>query len=290
MAITDVILDFDGTCTQIPLIYQQYLDQYLVEFSSRLKLATPVTTQEWNDMQQTVREHSPKAAWTVKTTAAAPAAADPYILAYETSKALLRKRPEGETISEPPFEAHVNSNNAHAAPWRPEAKEIFETLLNKGIKVHFVSNTSSATILKRLSELFTELPKGLSVQSGAAKFSISELSFDSKISNELKKKFEHVPVAHSAQHIGRPVYLRRSYYFEALCAALDNDLHKLHSTVVCGDIWEMDLAMPHELGANIHLVERASPFDTYPFERDAVTAAKSRGKVSHDLRGLLDWL
>jgi hypothetical protein len=68
---------------------------------------------------------------------------------------------------------------------------------------------------------------------------------------------------------------------------LDGDFDALTNTVFCGDIWEMDLAMPYALGAKVHLLDRTAPFDTCPYERQALAAY---GKTSADLSGLLDWL
>ena len=60
----------------------------------------------------------------------------------------------------------------------------------------------------------------------------------------------------------------------------------LPNTVVCGDIWEMDLAMPYALGANVHLLDRTTPFDTYEYERYAVASSGDRAKTSVELSEL----
>ncbi len=302
MAIKQIVFDFDGTCTQIPVIYQSYADRYLDELNKRLfppnslTLETPtaplITKQEWQEAQDTVRHASPKAGWTLQSTSAAPAAADPYILAYESAKFILRNRRQGRGEGEPPFESHQVSNEAHEAPWREEAKEIFETLLKKNINVYIISNSSSLKITNRLKDLLNipKLPATMKVQSDAAKFRISELPLQKlqTLPAQTIAKFEALPAVHATANPGRPVFLRRGEYFRAICTVLGNDLAGLNETVFCGDIWEMDLAMPHALGANVHLIKRASPFDTYTYETDAVTAAG--GKISDDLRAVLDWV
>jgi hypothetical protein len=42
------------------------------------------------------------------------------------------------------------------------------------------------------------------------------------------------------------------------------------------------------MGARIHLIERAAPFDTYDYERELTV--HGGGKISPDLKGLLDWI
>jgi hypothetical protein len=78
----------------------------------------------------------------------------------------------------------------------------------------------------------------------------------------------------------RPIYLRRGAHFEAINRVLAGDLDVLTKTVFCGDTWEMDLAMPYELGAKVHLLDRAAPFETYCYERQALVAYGDRGKTT----------
>lgn len=291
MAINNIVLDFDGTCTQIPVIYEGYLTQYLAELNKRVFSQKPVTADEWRDAQQLVSNNSPKAPWTIGFSPSAPAAADPYIMAYESAKYIIRQRiPVG--IKDPPFEAHRDADEANPAPWRMEAREIIEELLKKNINVYFISNSSSKKITQRLLELLelSTLPKGIKVESDAAKFYISELMWDTALPNETKLHFENLPATVVTSDIGRPVHLRRGFYFEAICKVFNNNLDDLGSTVFCGDIWEMDLAMPYALGANIHLIDRSAPFNTYEFEYNALVNSGDRAKKSEDLKGLLNWV
>jgi hypothetical protein len=106
----------------------------------------------------------------------------------------------------------------------------------------------------------------ISVQSDAGKFRICELNWDDQdgMSAEARRRFQALPVASSEKPLTeteRPIYLRRGAYFEAINRALACEA--LTNTVFCGDIWEMDLAMPYALGANVHLLDRAAPFETF---------------------------
>src|SRR5437588_2040797 len=82
-----IVLDFDGTCTQIPSIFEAYLDYYRKGLN---EAGLNVTTSEWQDAQAMVRQHSPEAGWTLAGCPSAPAAADPYVLADETARLILR--------------------------------------------------------------------------------------------------------------------------------------------------------------------------------------------------------
>jgi hypothetical protein len=155
-------------------------------------------------------------------------------------------------------------------------------------------------ITERLKELLANnksLADKISVQSDAGKFRVCELDWDDKTSSlspEARARFGALPIAwdggERAKSIGRPIYLRRGAYFDAISRALGGDFTLLPKTVFCGDIWEMDLAMPHALGANVHLLDRAAPFNTYEHERRAIETYGQRAKTSDDLSGLLAWL
>jgi len=290
LKITDVVLDFDGTCTQIPKIWRDYLAIYRQGLDDA---KFGITDDDWEQAQTTVRRHSPKAGWTLGGCSAAPAAADPYILADESARLILRQRDDHKTVaSTVNFQAYA----AAPAPWRDEALEVFSRLIQRGIRLHFVSNSSTVIIEQRLKELLGDESRNIQVQSDAGKFRVCELNWDARsaLPANARDKFDALPVAwgdsDNSKSIGRPVYLRRGAYFEAIHRVLGGDLSRLRSTVFCGDIWEMDLAMPCALGACIHLVERASPFDTYDYERRAVQESSSQGLISFDLWGLLNWL
>jgi hypothetical protein len=287
-----IVLDFDGTCTQIPPIFEAYLDLFRKGLN---EAGLNVTVSEWREAQATVRQHSPKAGWTLAGCPSAPAAADPYVLADEAARLILRR--QGARTPVPPT-VHAQAYEAALAPWREEALDTFSRLVEHGVQLHFVSNSSTTFISRRLRDLFGDgnpVAAEISVQSDAGKFRICELNWDDQaaLSVEAKQRFQALPVAYGEgllTETERPIYLRRGAYFEAINRVFAGDFDTLTKTVFCGDTWEMDLAMPYELGAKVHLLDRAAPFETYRYEKQALVAYGARGKTSPDLSGLLDWL
>jgi hypothetical protein len=216
-----------------------------------------ISAAEWSEACDAVRIHSPKAAWTLAGCAAAPAAADPYILADEAMRLILRRRGDRRPV---PPEINAKAYGAAPAPWREETLDTFAKLIEGGVQLHFVSNSSTVVIAGRLQDLLanrSSLRDRISVQSDAGKFRVCELEWDEKMSSlspAARKRFEALPTAWNggkiANAIGRPVYLRRAAYFGAISRVLGGNFALLPKTVFCGDIWEMDLAMPYALGAN----------------------------------------
>src|SRR5258708_36534944 len=106
----DIVLDFDGTCTQTPPIFEAYLDLY---YKGLNESGLNVTLSEWRDAQAIVRQHSPKAGWTLAGCPSAPAAGDPYVLADEAARPILQRR--GPTHPRhPPLPPYADE--ARAAP------------------------------------------------------------------------------------------------------------------------------------------------------------------------------
>lgn len=291
MKFTDVILDFDGTCTQIPLAFAQFLKDYLVGLNLALPADKQISDKLWKLGQQEVKKNSPEAGWTLGTTPAAPAAADPYILSFETTRILLKYHLK-ISASIPPS-VFANAYAANPAPWRVETLEVIKSLLQKNVSVHFVSNSDPQMIKHRLQDLWggSQLPKTIFFHGNASKYNISEVDAEDKAgwTKQLKQIYDQVPAVQPSVSIGRPLYLRRGSFFSIIATIFNNDLSKLSSSIFCGDVWELDLALPATLGANIHLIERAAPFNTYAYERKLSLIKKGQGKISADLSGLLEW-
>jgi FMN phosphatase YigB (HAD superfamily) len=288
MALRYVVLDFDGTCTQVELAHAGFLAGYLALLEDANGCARGALQAAWDAALARVRAASPDAGWTLLgAPSTAPAAADPYILAGEASALLQR---DG-AIRVVPADAYARAYAANPAPWRPEVCEVLAGLVARGLRVGFISNADRLAIEMRLTDLLNAdraLRRQIAVHGHAAKFTIGELAIGATGPGAAHRaRFEALDGAVRVAGMVRPIYLRRAAYFDALCR-LWHDLaaadYAIAETLVCGDIWELDLAMPRALGGHVHLIRRAPPFDTYPYELAQLPAAD----ITADLRGLLD--
>jgi phosphoglycolate phosphatase-like HAD superfamily hydrolase len=281
MSIRYVVLDFDGTCTRVIDTAAAYLAE------ARRLLAAEIgdsAVADWERALATVRARSPLAGWMLAGAPSAPAGADPYILAGETAAYLMRRLAPGRK----PPDVHSRAYAKAPSAWRPEAAGVLDELVRRGFTVRFVSNSSTAKIEKRLDELHLEHRNAIEVLGDAAKFAIREPSLDDdRIDPGRRAAFARLPAAESAAGLERPVYLRRGAYFEALCRVWGADADGAAKTIVCGDVYELDLAMPAYLGCHVHLIGRAAPYATYDYERHALQSHRPRAGASDDLRGLL---
>ncbi len=284
MTIIDrVVLDFDGTCTLVHEIETGYLKAYFDLFSA--ELLPTLTKDVWNAELATLRAASPRVGWMLLGAApSAPASADPYMLAGEAATRLLARFAPGRSIG---GTLHHRAYDEAQAPFRPEAASVLRELDALGVTITFVSNSSSAKISHRLDDLLASdrgLRGRVAVESDAAKFSIREIALEANVDPALREAFAALPAGAIEPEIGRPIYLRRGRYFQALCAVWGGDLRAIARTIVCGDVWELDLAMPQALGCQVHLVRRKGDHETYDYER---RHAEAHGAFSYDLHGFL---
>jgi hypothetical protein len=288
MVLRYVVLDFDGTCTQVERVHASFLAGYLAILEDANGCARGALQPAWDAAVARVRAASPDAGWTLLgAPSTAPAAADPYILAGEASALLQR---DGAIRLVPP-DAYARAYAANPAPWRPEVPEVLAGLVARGLRVGFISNSDRLAIENRLTDLLhadRALRRQIVVYGHAAKFTVSELPLGATGPGAAHRaRFEALDGSVRAGGTVRPIYLRRGAYFDALCG-LWRDLgaadYAIAETLVCGDVWELDLAMPRALGAHVHLIRRAPPFDSYPYELAQLPPADT----SADLRGLLD--
>jgi FMN phosphatase YigB (HAD superfamily) len=288
MALRYVVLDFDGTCTQVELVQAGFLSGYLEILAKANGRTVDALRPAWDAALAEVRAASPNAGWTLAGTPSAPAAADPYILSGEASALLVRKG----TLPQVPADAYTRAYAANPAPWRPEVPKVLAALVQRGLKVGFISNSERTAIQTRLADLLhaeRKLRGKIVVHGGAEKYKLQELPIGADGPGAAyRAEFEKLDGAVRAEGTTRPIYLRRGSYFDALCG-LWKDLgakgYAIAETIVCGDIWDLDLAMPKALGAAVHLVRRAAPFETYAYELAQLATPRD---VSKDLKGLVD--
>ncbi len=284
MTLQHLVFDFDGTCTEIPRADQAFLAAYLAALRAAVA-PVQVSHSEWSDALCTVRRCSPEEGWRLGGTPAAPAAADPYVLAYETG-ALLAHRRQFRL----PGDLHAQALRHAEAPLRAELPEVLAAADALGARITFISNSSTTVVGARLDEALgagSPLRQKIAVLGDASKFTVREPSanYDRPIDARLLAAFRALPVE-GPRLLQRPLYLRRGGYFAQLAKVWGSDAMAPSRTLVCGDIWELDLALPAALGCAVHLIERAPPYQTCGYELEALGLCL-RGRSSPDLHGLL---
>ncbi len=279
VAIDCVVLDFDGTFTQVEEEAAPFEEVYR---SNVADLLGRNVDEAWQREAAWIRGRPNEFGWNVDGKIVAPATSDPYLLSTAIAHrvfdgaGVLQNRPFRAEIAQALYrEAYKYTRTS----FKPEAKSVLETLLATGTRVFVVTNSHTEVVARKLDELNPTGRERLEVVGDAKKYVIDE----PVLSPEDCAAFASVPETRELPGLPRPVYLRRGRYYEALCRIWKETGSSADRTLVCGDIYELDLALPEALGAEIHLIVGAG---TLPFERHAIELSGARGGMSPTLEAL----
>lgn len=283
MSIRCVILDFDGTFTDVDAEAEPFVAAYRSDLADLLGRDIDAA---WEEARAVVAQAPHEHGWKEGGRIVAPALADPYILSTVVGRLVLDRfgvaREEGlRSAILQLFYTRGYPRTRHA--FRPHAIEVIEALLAKlPGRVFVVTNSNPDTVRGKLDALSPGLSARLPVEGNARKFLLAPVEAGETGADE----FGALPAERWIASLpGRPMLVRRGHYFRILHALLTRAGARAGECLVCGDIYELDLALPEAMGASIHLVTRASTPD---YEIDAAQELGTRGGVSDDLRSILD--
>ena len=272
------ILDFDGTFTLVDREAVPFLEGFRAGLAELL--GAPVDA-AWARIQARVEADPDRFGWEDGGRIVAPSHADPYIMATTVGQLVLRELGgyEDPAARRRALDGLYAANYPRAATvFRPDARAVVEAILRTGRPVYVVTNSMTVHVKAKLDELAPEGAERLTVRGDARKFVVADPEAEDP-------RFDALPDQVHLEGLGRPIFVRRGRYFDALRAIWDETGTGPERTLVCGDIFELDLAMPAKLGATIHMVGRPGTPD---YERRAVEQAG--GTLTEDLSGVLDYL
>jgi len=271
-----IVLDFDGTFTEVDAEARPFVEVFRRAIA---EIVGPDIAARWDATRERVLADPDGHGWENEGRIVAPAHADPYVLSTSIAQLLV-----AECSAIPPAERAATvervfgSSYPHAAiAFRPDARMVVEALVKSGLPIFVVTNSRTEHVQAKLEKL---APAGLEhvvVRGDARKFVVGpSLAPD--------PRFDALPASTTAKGLARPILLRRGRYFDVLKRLWERTGTTPETTLVCGDTWELDLAMPAALGAHVHLVLREN---TYAYERAAVDALGPRGGASESLLPIL---
>lgn len=260
-----IILDFDGTFTDVELESAPFVEAYL---KRACEVVGVDITSEWNIAQNKIRTAPGEYGWTYGGHIVAPGNADPYLRAtvsmnmiFDQRDMLLDNDARTDVLQNLYFETYPKA----ATAFRPEAKEIVETLLESGKPIYVVTNSATEAVQAKLDRLAPRGAERLTVHGYAKKYVVTETESPGP-------DFDALPKELRVDGLRRPVFLRRGHYYDLLRQLWKETDTSPDKTFIAGDIYELDLAMPSALGVHTHLVESVN---TASFERTAVAEDKN---------------
>jgi len=268
-----IIVDFDGTFTDVEREALPFLEAYRKDLSEFLGLDL---TEAWNVASSHIGAKPHEFGWEFEGRIVAPSNADPYIMATSIAQKLLDDRGLLSDAGERRIflERIFRENYPKAANvFQPEARDAIEEILASGLPVFVVTNSDTDAVRDKLGDLDPKGGERLRVLGNAKKYVIAEPEPSDEV-------FDALPDELRVEGLSRPVFTRRGPYYELLRQIMAETGASPARTIICGDIYELDLAMPAALGIGVHLAARPT---TPAYERKAVGSLPS-GTVGDDLR------
>ncbi|HEX8701768.1 MAG TPA: HAD family hydrolase [Myxococcaceae bacterium] len=281
MAIRCVVLDFDGTFTDVAAEGAPFVRHFKSHLARILGQDERALEDVWLQEEAAVLAGAHAFGWDVGGRVVAPATADPYLLSNCVARQIMNRAGAFKDPSERHEVQQTLYREAYkltGMAFKSEAKEVLEALLDTGLPIWVVTNAHTDLVDAKLTKLAPRGRERLKVKGDAKKYLIEE-------PQPSDARFAALP--ESIQFEGllpRPVYLRRGKYYEALRDIWAQTGTGPESTLVAGDIYELDLALPAALGAHVQFVSRTNAL---PYEVKAMEQLGPRGGVDLSLRAIL---
>jgi hypothetical protein len=241
------IFDFDGFITNENLEARPFVEKFLELYKKESKLN--------QDDMNTVLEHGmtkalsdPKAGWNMNGKIVAPATSSEYVFYTTIFQMLYSEALSGDLPKElaelAPAIKKVDNNKMqeiYKEAYKSSAtklREGAEDFLNKHIDAVIVTNSDPAKVNEKLKTIGLGDGK-IRLYGNAKKFLVTE-------------QIPGVPETFEHPELPRPVYLWRGNYKRVL-----DEICRGAPATTCGDVWELDNALPSALGYRTIILDNA---------------------------------
>lgn len=271
-SIETLVLDFDGTLTNIEKEAEPYVEGYRQGLGRELGLSQSEIETYWDEARAKILQNPEKYGWELEGIIVASATSDPIMTCYPITDEMLGKL--GITLSQQErrdllAKLYLENYPKMGESFKEGVNEFLSEVWNlfEG-RIYIVTNSSTDKVKEKISHLYSNHSR-IPVLGGAKKYIVVN---DWKV----------VPETINVPGLDRPVYLRRKHYGEKLDQIMQEQNTDAFGITVVGDIWEMDLALPQFLGIKIGFTPRLT---TLKFERDVVAGYKN-GFIAESLEAV----
>ena len=265
-----LVLDFDGTMTDAEQEGGPYREGYLADLAVLAGAPLDEVAALAEGFEAEVAADPDRYGWVFGGHIVAPAIVDPYLRVMPVARKVLdhygvfTRTEERDRLLDGILYKYNYPKTRNV--FREGAGELLAGF--RGRPVYIVTNSHTDAVQAKVTTLGQDwlVPRVF----GRAKKYVLDPGFDA------------VPERMELPGLSRPVLLRRRLYFEVLRDLLEREGADWADLVVVGDIFELDLCLPHALGARVGLVvNRFTP----SYEK-AFLEADPRGFLVEDIRTL----
>ncbi|MEM7813929.1 MAG: HAD hydrolase-like protein [Candidatus Aenigmatarchaeota archaeon] len=267
-----VVLDFDGTLTDIWAIEEPFEQAYMSELAAALsgRIERRNFDAAWERAKHTVLANPDDYGWRYKGKISVPAGADPCTFCASVADVVLdaagiRKIEEKVPLLTGSF---WKSYERVAAPFRPDAAKFVADIASLA-PLYVVTNSATDSVKAKLSSIGAA-EKVTDVVGSARKYAIDD-------------GWERVPEHQPVDGSRRRIYLRRKSYFDVLSAIAEREGVKFSDMLAVGDVYDLDLALPRAVGADVCLVasDKTPKYAIDAVKKSGGYIAKSLSDVRH---------
>lgn len=274
MGVELIVLDFDGTLTEVDKEAVPFVEGYKKDLAERLHVDREQLEARWDKEKLVIESNPSQYGWLMNGRIVAPAYADPLIMSRTIAGLLLREREDfrDENLRNEVLDALFKGNYGKLGVAFKEEADEFLTALKGKFLTYIVTNSGTDGVQKKVQQLTTD-HSDIPIRGDAKKY-------------VLVPEWMDVPEQVERDGFGRPLFLQRQKYWNVLSQIIEERGISAEQVAVVGDIYELDLILPEHKGMNIVLTPRDSTPD---FEVQAV-ASSPRGYVARDLGKALEHL
>ena len=234
-------LDFDGTLTDVEKEAVPFREKYYKGFAKMIRLTENGLSPLWEIAEKKILSDPAAHGWKMDGRIVAPAYPDPFIFATVTATEVLDMldllTESGERFRR--MDALFHSSYAGLETTFREGASDFVARLMEELELSIATSSEAGLVQSRLEKL--KLKKMPQVYGSAQKY-VLDHSW-----GEMQESFR-------PDGYGRPVYLRRKKYWDILESIRKG--RAASEMIVIGDIYELDLALPHFSGMRTCLAAR----------------------------------
>lgn len=265
------VYDFDGTCT-VPTEAGEkaFLRAHAASLGQYLCRDLETVLAQYTEACARIAKNPDEYGWVMNGRIVAPALVDALVAAKVCAQIILREAGQDparlEGVLDGFYQAHYLK---YESIFRPELVPVFTAHRDADEPFYVVTNSDDKKVAKRFEALGDQAAWiRAQVIGHARKFSFAE------------EAPTDVPAHATFPGLARPILLRKPHYYGVLQQILATHGATWEDLVVIGDIAELDLAMPVELGAQGRLIVGPNT----PAYEIAWAEAHPRVKVVRDLR------
>ncbi|MEO7096987.1 MAG: HAD family hydrolase [Polyangiales bacterium] len=253
-----VVLDYDGTLTDVEAGATAFRARFDARIAALLGRDEGEVSRAFREVEAKIDATPERFGWSFRGVVVAPACADPYIRATCAAHLVFDRfvyLPGEETQrADSIYGIYRESYQGTQTVFRADTKAVLEALLARLPVLHVVTNAAADVVSSRLATLDLAGGDRLRVVGDARKFVVEGSSLQ-------PEAFARLPEGSTIPGLPRPVLVRRGHYFDVLVAIASELSVRAEEMLVCGDIFELDLAMPFAMGSQVHLLTRPTTPD-----------------------------